>query len=168
MDELRREARRLEHGLDAEMVQFGRLDLSEPGLSSAFDVRGREIEAMLHRLQEVNDQMSRQASTATGSAASTMHVLQRHREILHDFMQEFAKTKSNLKSADERQQLLSSVRAAQPARPHPPSCVPDALAVVKALMMPFYCTGARGHHRASIRRKERERYVAQGAQRHPR
>jgi Golgi SNAP receptor complex protein 1 len=115
MDELRREARRLEHGLDAEMVQFGRLDLSEPGLSSAFDVRGREIEAMLNRLQEVNDQMSRQASTATGPAASTMHVLQRHREILHDFMQEFSKTKSNLKSADERQQLLSSVRAEGPA-----------------------------------------------------
>lgn len=110
MEELRREARRLEHALDSAMVQFGRLDLSEPGSSGAFEARAEEIEGMLQNLQDVNDQLSRQASSATGSAASTMHVLQRHREILHDFMQEFSKTKHNLKLADERQQLLSSVR----------------------------------------------------------
>jgi len=116
MEELRREARRLEHALDSAMVQFGRLDLSEPGSSGAFEARAEEIEGMLQNLQDVNDQLSRQASSATGSAASTMHVLQRHREILHDFMQEFSKTKHNLKLADERQQLLSSVRC-EPCTP---------------------------------------------------
>jgi Golgi SNAP receptor complex protein 1 len=34
----------------------------------------------------------------------------RHREILHDFLEEFSKTKANLRMADERQQLLTSVR----------------------------------------------------------
>jgi len=164
MDELRREARRVEHGLDAEMVQFGRLDMGEPDSSGAFEARCREIEALLHRLQDINDQMSRQATTATGPAAATMHVLQRHREILHDLMQEFSKTRSNLKSADERQQLLSSVsgRARRPAqqtrdsgrhRTHaPPPCR----------------TGARGHSGAPVRCTERERHAAARAQRDPR
>ena len=49
------------------------------------------------------------SASATGAAAS-MHVLQRHREILHDFTQEFNKTSANLKVSDERSQLLSSVQ----------------------------------------------------------
>ena len=39
-----------------------------------------------------------------------MHMLQRHREILHDFQQEYNKNKAALKLATERSELLSSVR----------------------------------------------------------
>jgi len=116
--DLRKDARRLENGLDAKLVQFARLDGgcdevggAQSGLdATAGSALQREIEHMLLQLSEVNDQMSRQAASASGSVATTRHVLQRHREILHDFMQEFNKTKANLKSADERQQLLSTVR----------------------------------------------------------
>ena len=54
--------------------------------------------------------MSLHASQSGGSLTSTMHVLQRHREILHDFVSEFEKTRANITHADERDQLLSSVR----------------------------------------------------------
>jgi len=128
MDELRRQARRLENALDAKLVQFGRLDGGgaaderAPCCASTLEASSSaeqptasiqsDIEQMLMELSEVNDRMCRQAPNGSGGGgtAAAMHVLQRHREILHDFMQEFNKTKANLKSADERQQLLSSVR----------------------------------------------------------
>jgi Golgi SNAP receptor complex protein 1 len=47
---------------------------------------------------------------ATGGTATAMHMLQRHREILHDFQQEFNKCKASVKASTERDQLLSSVR----------------------------------------------------------
>lgn len=46
-----------------------------------------------------------------GGPVASVHTLQRHREILHDYTQEFAKTKASVQSARERAQLLSSVRA---------------------------------------------------------
>mmetsp|Transcript_17896 Transcript_17896/g.60028 ORF Transcript_17896/g.60028 Transcript_17896/m.60028 type:complete len:103 (-) Transcript_17896:588-896(-) len=79
MDELRREARRLEHALDAELMQLGRSDLSDPCASSGgVEARTRDVQASLTRLQEVNDAMSRAASAApSGRAATTLHTLQR-------------------------------------------------------------------------------------------
>ena len=50
----------------------------------------------------------------------------RHREILHEFLEEFSKTKANLRMADERQQLLTSVREDIVA-PRSASRAPDAL-----------------------------------------
>ncbi|KAL1507577.1 hypothetical protein AB1Y20_007197 [Prymnesium parvum] len=109
MQELRREARRLENELDLKLVSYSRLDASDASASASADEIERQIDALLARLAECNDRMSREAADAAGSA-TTMHTLQRHREILHDFTQEFRKTKANLRSADERQRLLSSVR----------------------------------------------------------
>ena len=93
MQELRREARRLENELDAKLVQYSRLDNDErTGSSSDGSGRAplqreieREIEQQLQQLAEANDRMSREAANAT--SATTMHTLQRHREILHDFTQ---------------------------------------------------------------------------------
>ena len=46
MDELRREARRLEHTLDAELMQLGRSDLSDPCASSGgVEARTRDVQA---------------------------------------------------------------------------------------------------------------------------
>ena len=118
VDALRKQTRKVETDLDLKLVQYSRLDGGDEGSSSSAPKRPekssavlqREIEQLLRQLGEVNDSMSRHTSTATGGAASTMHVLQRHREILHDFTQEFHKTRQNLQRSDERQQLLSSVR----------------------------------------------------------
>ena len=54
-----------------------------------------------------------------------MHKLQRHREILHDFQQEFARSKQSIHAATERSQLLSSVR--EDIREHRDSRQSDAL-----------------------------------------
>ena len=111
----RKEARSLENQLDAKLVQYSRLDNADSGTNS-FSVERespvmlqRDIEQLLVQLAEINDKMSRQMNGGGGVAAA-MHVLQRHREILRDFTQEFSKTKANLKILDERNLLLSSVQ----------------------------------------------------------
>uniref|UniRef100_A0A7S0NMR4 Golgi SNAP receptor complex member 1 n=1 Tax=Calcidiscus leptoporus TaxID=127549 RepID=A0A7S0NMR4_9EUKA len=124
--DLRAEARRLENALDAKLALFARLaggeeeslPLSVCGSSasggserSASEVQD-EIEGMLGQLHEVNDMLSRHYSSS-GSATSvttSRHVLQRHREILHDLVQEFIKIKSNFRTHEERHELLSAVR----------------------------------------------------------
>lgn len=39
-----------------------------------------------------------------------VHTLQRHRDILQDYTQEFRKTQNNLKSRKEREELLQGVK----------------------------------------------------------
>ena len=104
--EARAQARRLETTLDSKLVQLSRLDVG--GGAAAPLVQ--EIERLLADLGEANDAMSREAVGAPGGTATAMHKLQRHREILHDLQQEFAKSKAALKAATERSELLSSVR----------------------------------------------------------
>lgn len=101
-DARRREARRLENEIDSKLVLFSREQTS-----SALQ---NEIERALQDLVEVNDQMSRDAASSVGGTATSMHMLQRHREILHDFQQEFSRTRSARREASMRDQLLSSVR----------------------------------------------------------
>lgn len=114
MAELRKQARSIENQLDAKLVQYSRLDTGSCGTSASSGretpaLLQRDIEQLLSQLGEVNDKMSRGMGEGGGLAAS-MHVLQRHREILHDFTQEFNKTRANLRASDERDQLLSSVQ----------------------------------------------------------
>lgn len=118
----RSRARRLESELDSKLVQLGRLDDAV-----AHGPLIAEMESKLAALGEVNDAMSREAVDAPGGTATAMHRLQRHREILHDLQQEFAKAKASLKKATERSQLLSSVR--EDIREHrcAASCASDAL-----------------------------------------
>jgi len=110
LSETRSQARKLENEIDSKLVQLSRFD----GNSSAagFPQLQRELAALIQQLGEVNDTMSREAAggASGGSTATAMHMLQRHREILHDFQQEFNKSKATLKAASERDQLLSSVR----------------------------------------------------------
>lgn len=100
-------ARRLESELDSKLVQLSRLDTRlDVDASSLL----QQIERLLAELGEVNDTMSREASSTPGGTATAMHKLQRHREILHDLQQEFARSKASLHAATERSQLLSSVQ----------------------------------------------------------
>ena len=99
-------ARRLESELDSKLVQLSRFDTLEDSAS----VLLKQIDGLLAELGEVNDTMSREASSTPGGTATAMHKLQRHREILHDLQQEFSRSKAQLKAATERDQLLSSVQ----------------------------------------------------------
>ena len=70
-----------------------------------------EIESLLKKLLKVNDEMSEiAASNSNFSGAGVIHTIQRHREILQDYSQEFRKTQNNVRSRKEREELLQGVK----------------------------------------------------------
>ena len=72
-----------------------------------FDRSSNEIESLLKKLTEINNRMAEYCDKLHNQSAN--YTLQRHREILNDYSNEFRKTKSNIASQLEREQLLNSV-----------------------------------------------------------
>ncbi|CAA0806044.1 Golgi SNAP receptor complex member 1-2 [Striga hermonthica] len=120
-EELRKEARKIEGDLDvrlssyaklgARFTQGGHVDASSPTLGSSRSWKSMEmeIESLLEKLLDVNDSMSRCAASASATTSVTQK-LARHRDILHEFTQEFKRIKGNINSMREHAELLSSVR----------------------------------------------------------
>ncbi|KAL0007832.1 hypothetical protein SO802_009334 [Lithocarpus litseifolius] len=120
-EELRREARKIEGDLDvklssyaklgARFTQGGYVDTGSPsvGSSRSWKSMEMEIQSSLEKLLDINDSMSRCAASAT-PATSVTQKLARHRDILHEFTQEFRRIKGNINSMSEHAELLSSVR----------------------------------------------------------
>jgi Golgi SNAP receptor complex protein 1 len=91
-EELRREARKLEGDLDVKLSSYARLAARSSSSSptadrSSWKSTELEIQALLDKLQDVNDAMSRCAAPAAPSNASVSQKLARHRDILHEFTQ---------------------------------------------------------------------------------
>ncbi|EDW14416.2 Golgi SNAP receptor complex member 1 [Drosophila mojavensis] len=115
-DVLRKQARTLENEIDLKLVAFSKIgagsSISSSNSSAAdtspllgehvFDSLSADIEQMLDKLSTLNESMSE--LPATGSAA--MHTLQRHREILQGYRQEFNKICANHTMRIEREELL--------------------------------------------------------------
>ncbi|KAL3829556.1 hypothetical protein ACJIZ3_018358 [Penstemon smallii] len=120
-EELRKEARKIEGDLDvklssyaklgARFTQGGYVDASSPTLGSSRSWKSTEMEiqSLLEKLLDINDSMSRCAASAD-SATSVTQKLARHRDILHEFTQEFRRINGNISSMREHADLLSSVR----------------------------------------------------------
>lgn len=122
-EELRREARKLEGDLDVRLSSYAKLGgrLAHGGYTdtgSSTDVIAgdrswksmeMEIQSLLEKLLDINDAMSRCAATATPTTSVTQK-LARHRDILHEFTQEFKRTKGNINAMREHAELLTSVR----------------------------------------------------------
>ncbi|KAK2150094.1 hypothetical protein LSH36_424g02103 [Paralvinella palmiformis] len=128
--DLRKHARQLENEIDLKLVSFSKLGTSygsfkDVGGSSdtvpllnksssdhMFETMAMEIEQLLAKLTEVNDQMSEYTHNLTVNSqnAALLHTLQRHRDILQDYSHEFQKTRSNIMAFKEREDLLGSVR----------------------------------------------------------
>ncbi|CAN1848554.1 Golgi SNAP receptor complex member 1-2 [Linum perenne] len=68
-----------------------------------------EIQSLLEKLLDINDSMSRCAESAS-QTTSVNQKLARHRDILHEYTQEFRRIKGNINSMKEHAELLSSVR----------------------------------------------------------
>jgi len=128
LEELRKEARKLESTIDLKLVSYSkfganlahasflreddRVGISESEeaslLSNSEHVSNSmalEIEQLLSRLSEVNDRMGRCSHSVT-----LPHILQHHRGKLLDYTQEFKKTKSHIASTREKAELLGSLR----------------------------------------------------------
>ncbi|XP_034662699.1 Golgi SNAP receptor complex member 1 [Drosophila subobscura] len=121
-DVLRKQARTLENDIDLKLVAFSKIGAGSGGSSGignsnssnssadtspllgdhVFDSLSEEIEQILEKLSTLNESMS--DLPATGAAA--MHTLQRHREILHGYRQEFNKICANHTVRIEREELL--------------------------------------------------------------
>ncbi|KAL7125880.1 hypothetical protein ABFS83_14G146100 [Erythranthe nasuta] len=120
-EELRKEARKIEGDLDVKLSSYaklgarfnqgGHVDSGSPtlGSSRSWKSMDMEIEALLEKLLDINDSMSRCAASAAPTTSVTQK-LARHRDILHEFTQEFRRIKGNINSMKEHAELLSSVR----------------------------------------------------------
>ncbi|KAJ7568287.1 hypothetical protein O6H91_01G026000 [Diphasiastrum complanatum] len=119
-EDLRKEARKIEGDLDVKLSSYAKLGgmLAHGDIGSSEDTLGgdvswksmeMEIESLLERLLDVNDAMSRSVAAAT-STTSVTQKLARHRDILHEFTQEFKRTRGNISSMREHAELLTSVR----------------------------------------------------------
>lgn len=120
-EELRKEARKIEGDLDVKLSSYAKLgarfsqagyvETGSPtvGSSRSWKSMEMEIQSLLEKLLDINDSMSRCAASAA-SATSVTQKLARHRDILHEFTQEFRRIKGNINSMKEHAELLSSVR----------------------------------------------------------
>ncbi|MCO5587523.1 hypothetical protein L7F22_041473 [Adiantum nelumboides] len=122
-EDLRREARKLESDLDMKLSSYAKLGgmLAHGGRiekGATPDILGgdgswksmeMEIESSLEKLVDVNDSMSR-CAVAAAPTTSVTQKLARHRDILHEFTQEFKRTRGNISSLREHAELLTSVR----------------------------------------------------------
>ncbi|CAG0925359.1 unnamed protein product, partial [Notodromas monacha] len=114
--DLRKQANHLENELDLKLVAFSKLGAglgttiidetsdTSPLISkdNKFDTLTSEIEQILAKLTAINDQMSSLPLTTTAS----IHTVQRHRDILQDYVQEFHRTKNNIQACRNREELL--------------------------------------------------------------
>ncbi|CAL5340225.1 unnamed protein product [Camellia sinensis] len=94
------------------VLNDGYVDSGSPttvGSSRSWKSMEMEIQSLLEKLLDINDAMSRCAASATPTTSVTQK-LARHRDILHEFTQEFKRTKGNINSMREHAELLSSVR----------------------------------------------------------
>lgn len=126
-DELRREARMVENEVD---VKLGNLSKMSGSLNEASTQRGGspdlelgdegsplmagtvtktlmlEISELLSKLETTNNLMQ----LNRGSSVTVAHTVQRHRDTLKEYQEDFAKSKALVDAALERQDLFSGAR----------------------------------------------------------
>ncbi|CAK9205683.1 unnamed protein product [Sphagnum troendelagicum] len=110
-EELRKEARKIEGDLDVKLSSYNKLRgmLARMGGDGSWKSMEMEIESLLEKLVDINDAMS-QCVAAAVSTTSVTQKLARHRDILHEFSQEFQRTRNNMSSTQKHAELLTSVR----------------------------------------------------------
>ncbi|KAF9576932.1 hypothetical protein EC968_000057 [Mortierella alpina] len=131
-DSLRKDVRQVEIEIESKLTALSKFAVRTPagqlgagaggagvgnsGTSTAVTNEELEtnIEDLLEKLNRLVDAMSGQldAQTRTNGQAplSMVHLLQKHRDILHDYTKEYRKTRQNVRSARDHAQLLNSVR----------------------------------------------------------
>ncbi|KAF0294931.1 Golgi SNAP receptor complex member 1 [Amphibalanus amphitrite] len=120
-EDLRKQARQVENELDVKLVAYSKLGAGyasapsvvpgdqQPLLSGddqQVEKTEADIEACLTKLSTINERMCEFSASGAASSAAVTHTLQRHRDILQDYTQEFRRTKTALDASRDRQQLL--------------------------------------------------------------
>lgn len=120
-EDLRREARRLEGELEVKLQTLTKLfsgyeasyrarqDASGIGPDQLAQAKASEVEALLQRLSDVNDEMG---AVIGGGSDARAHTLARHRDVLQEYTQEFRRLESSLGAARDRAELLGATEGA--------------------------------------------------------
>lgn len=138
-DELRRKTRNLESVIDARLTSYSQLaskitGSAEPSTSAnpyadhtTLDMDGSgkqstaqinehtelevELEDLLNQLTDSVDGLTAKLDDpAVPPSASQLHAVQRHREVLMDFTRDLRRSKTNVRHAIDRRDLLGNVR----------------------------------------------------------
>ncbi|KAI8107100.1 hypothetical protein M9434_001745 [Picochlorum sp. BPE23] len=110
-EDLRREARKIENELDMKLAAFGKLCSryeygytgGESGISAAtsLSMASSEIESLIAQLTTLNSHMSVQETSE-----SRAHIVARHKDILHDYSQEYKRLGNIAAASRNRADLL--------------------------------------------------------------
>ncbi|EIW86968.1 V-snare-domain-containing protein [Coniophora puteana RWD-64-598 SS2] len=119
-DSLHRQCRTLESLFDSKLTAYSRLastmtrnqsDVEAEGSRERWKDLEGEVEDLLEKLKESNDELSRLAENPDSPPSQTMsRAMQRHREVFQDYSKEFRRTKANVQTALDQANLLTGVR----------------------------------------------------------
>ncbi|PSN50901.1 Golgi SNAP receptor complex member 1 [Blattella germanica] len=110
-EDLRKQARQLENEIDLKLVSFSKLGTGHGGI--AYKAESADTVPLLsgeHMFETMALEIEQLLAKAAPPSSALQHTLQRHREILQDYTQEFRKTQSNYRARREREDLLNTVR----------------------------------------------------------
>lgn len=107
------QARKIEGELDVKIAAYSKLcsnyeygyTKGESGISTdqLLETKSADINGLLARLSDINASMN---SALAGATDARSHTLTRHRDILHDFTQEYRRLSTVVSAARERADLL--------------------------------------------------------------
>ncbi|CCM00029.1 uncharacterized protein FIBRA_02055 [Fibroporia radiculosa] len=119
-DSLHRQCRTLESLFDTKLTSYSRLastvsrgqdDIEANGSTERWRDLEADVDELLDKLREINDQLSALASdTENPPSQSMLRAIQRHREVYQDYARELRRTKTNVQAALDQANLLSGVR----------------------------------------------------------
>jgi len=121
VDPLHKQCRTLESLFDNKLTAYSRLaatitrpganDLESTGSLERWQDLEVELEELLQKLGEINDELDTLSNDASNQITQAMsRAIQRHRDVHHDNIREFRRTKAGVKQALDQMNLLSGVR----------------------------------------------------------
>ncbi|KAF9650530.1 V-snare-domain-containing protein [Thelephora ganbajun] len=120
-ESLHKQCRTLESLFDNKLTTYSRLaatitrpgshDLESTGSLERWQDLEVELEELLQKLGEINDELDTLSNDASNQTTQTMlRAIQRHRDVHQDNVREFRRTKASVKQALDQMNLLSGVR----------------------------------------------------------
>jgi len=119
-DSLHRQCRTLESLFDAKLTSYSRLastisntntDIEASGSAERWEDLQNEIDDLLEKLKETNDELQRLSQDPDHAPSQSMlRAIQRHRDVYQDYERELRRTKANVKKALDKANLLKGVR----------------------------------------------------------
>ncbi|KZP28853.1 V-snare-domain-containing protein [Athelia psychrophila] len=119
-DSLHRQCRTLESLFDSKLTSYSRLastisntnaDIEASGSGERWEDLQNEIDDLLEKLKETNDQLQALSQDPKHIPSQSMlRATQRHQDVYQDYERELRRTKANVKKALDKANLLKGVR----------------------------------------------------------